>query len=559
MDIIYAYEEDIGNPDLFTGRIQLMDNFLQWVDFIKKRVGKSRALLSRKKKGKTALLQRLYNIIWTQNGGVVPFYYEIKEKEISLADFANDFLTSFLTQYFAFQTQDPEPLRFRYSLSELQQVYKQDQAISKGLTTYQIHRQEGNDEAMWNMAREFPHSVAASNSEVKVLQMIDEFQNINKYILDKDKTPIETLAGSYLRTAESKVAPMLVTGSYIGWLRRIIWRQLTARFSEVHLENLEPDEAMQAIYKYAGYTNTPINREAAEYILNLSQGDPYYISILFAGVYMGQKDFRDMNNVIDVYNYQISKGNIRETWLDYLFFAFDEINSVNSKRITLYLFDANGEERTRKQILDDLQLNMTDQELEQKLKALVYADIISQGESNFDYKISKDKIYELVFRNIYQKEIDLVGQEIKTELKKSLGKLSYHWGHFVEYMFERKLCAGFNLKDVAYNGDDRQIQILGDIYRNYFVKLNKLKNMEIDIYAQLENGKEIYLEIKGGKRKTGLKEIEKYIRFKNNLEEQSPGKAIILIYSLTGFTQNAIKKLAANSIFYSDENKSQLV
>ena len=83
--------------------------------------------------------------------------------------------------------------------------------------------------------------------------------------------------------------------------------------------------------------------------------------------------------------------------------------------------------------------------------------------------------------------------------------------------------------------------------------------MEIDIYAQLENGKEIYLEIKGGKRKTGLKEIEKYIRFKNTLEAQSLGKAIILIYSLAGFTQNAIEKLETNSIFYGDENKSRLV
>jgi len=558
MDIIYAFKEDIGNPDLFTGRIKLLDNFLEWIDFIRKEIGKSRALLSRKKKGKTALLQRLYNIIWTQNDMVVPFYFEIKEKEILFSDFADDFLTSFLTQYYAFQTRDKEALRFRYPLHDLQKVFKHDKTISKGLDIYQFHRQERNDEAMWDMAREFPHSVAASN-DVRVLQMIDEFQNINKYILDKDKEPIKTLAGSYLGTAESRVAPMLVTGSYIGWLRRIIWRQLTARFSEVHLENLEPEEALQAIYKYADYTNVPINREAAEYILNLSQGDPYYIMILFAGVYLGKKDFRDLHNIIDVYNYQITTGNIRETWLDYLFFAFDEINAINSKRIVLYLFDANGEERTRKQILDDLQLKMTDQELEQKLKALVYADIISQGQSNFRYKITRDKIYELVFRNIYQEEIDQVGKEIKTELKKGMGKLSYHWGHFVEYMFERKLYEGFNLKDVAYNGEDRQIKIEGQIYRNYYVKLNKLRNMEIDIYAQLENGKEIYLEIKGGKRKTGLKEIEKYIRFKNSLEQGAPGKSIILIYSLAGFTQNAMAKLEANAIFYGDENKSRLV
>lgn len=74
--------------------------------------------------------------------------------------------------------------------------------------------------------------------------------------------------------------------------------------------------------------------------------------------------------------------------------------------MVLYLFNANGEERTREQIMDDLKSEMTDNELEKKLKALVFPDIISRGESNFMYKISNDKIYELVFRNIYQEEID---------------------------------------------------------------------------------------------------------------------------------------------------------
>jgi hypothetical protein len=556
MNIIYALEEDIGNPELFTGRIQLMNHFVHWVDLIRKKLGKSRALLSRKKKGKTALLQRLYNITWTQNDVVAPFYYEIKEKEISLFDFADDFLTSFLTQYFAFKTRDPELLRFQYPLSELQKVFKRDKAISKGLNIYQIHRQEDNDEAMWEIARKFPHGIAFSNNDIRVLQMIDEFQNINKYILDKDKEPIKTLAGSYLRTAESKVAPLLVTGSYIGWLRRIIWGQLTARFSEFHLENLETEEALEAIYKYSDYHNLPVGREVAAYILNLSQGDPYYISILFGGNYLGKKDFQDMNNIIDVYDYQIKNGEIRDTWLEYLYFAFDEINNLNSKRIVLYLFNANGEERTRQQILDDLKLDMTDGELEKKLKALVQADIISQGQNNFRYKISQDKIYELVFRNIYQEEIDKVGKEIKTELKREMGKLGYHWGHFVEYMFERKLCNGFNLQDVSYNGKDRHILIRGEVYRNYIVKLNKLKNMEIDIYGHLESGEEIFIEVKSGQRKTGAREIEKYIRFKKNLEQQTVARpAVILIYSLAGFTESAVKKLAQSSIYYGDEDK----
>ena len=49
-NIEYALSENIGNPNLYTGRGELMDNFLNWLDDIGKRIGKSRALLSRRKR-----------------------------------------------------------------------------------------------------------------------------------------------------------------------------------------------------------------------------------------------------------------------------------------------------------------------------------------------------------------------------------------------------------------------------------------------------------------------------------------------------------------------------
>lgn len=73
---------------------------------------------------------------------------------------------------------------------------------------------------MWNIAREAPRAASEYNDE-RVVQMIDEFQFINRYIYqDKLATShrINNLAGSYLHTCEYKTAPLLVAGSWVGWL-----------------------------------------------------------------------------------------------------------------------------------------------------------------------------------------------------------------------------------------------------------------------------------------------------------------------------------------------------
>ncbi|MBF0099877.1 MAG: hypothetical protein HQK77_03125, partial [Desulfobacterales bacterium] len=83
--------EKIGNPDLFTGRQKELEFLLNWIERIKMCVSKSTAILSRRKTGKTALIQRLYNITFDKNNGVVPFYYEVKEGKKWAVDFCRDF------------------------------------------------------------------------------------------------------------------------------------------------------------------------------------------------------------------------------------------------------------------------------------------------------------------------------------------------------------------------------------------------------------------------------------------------------------------------------------
>ena len=80
-------KEKIGNPELFTGRKK---------EGIKKEILMSTAILSRRKTGKTALLQRLYNLTFEKNDGGIPFYYEVKEGKRWALEFCKDFFLTFI-------------------------------------------------------------------------------------------------------------------------------------------------------------------------------------------------------------------------------------------------------------------------------------------------------------------------------------------------------------------------------------------------------------------------------------------------------------------------------
>jgi hypothetical protein len=87
---------------------------------------------------------------------------------------------------------------------------------------------------------------------------------------------------------------------------------------------------------------------------------------------------------------------------------------------------------------------MTDTELAERLKKLVYADILAQGSSNFHYRGLGDRVFAMVFRRIYGEEIDRVGaREIDADFKHKLaslkGELSVKKGELAEHRVRYRL------------------------------------------------------------------------------------------------------------------------
>jgi hypothetical protein len=407
----YALKERIGKPELFTGRKEELTYFLNWINDIKDEKSQSTAILARRKMGKTALIERLFNITFFKNDHIIPFYYEVKEKKMWIGDFCVEFCLTFVYQYIAFKTR-----KYEY-LAQFEQV-NLDRAkhIAKmeGLD-YLIELIEGvqysirNDQIdnLWEIVRQVPKNMASRQKEF-IVQMIDEFQFLNAMIYrDKEmKILIDDLAGGYLSTAESKIAPLLISGSWVGWLMHELNTMLPNRFKYEYLENMPEDEAVEMVYNYSRFFDVPVTEETAYLISQITEGSPFYISSIIRSRYK-QKDLTTIKGLTDTLEFETldNRGNIKSTWMEYVLYAFKQVNGKNSKNIVLYLCQHRDREVTRAELLETLPLDMDDAELELKLKALVKGDIISQGVTNFRYRGVQDNIFDKVFRGVYEKEI----------------------------------------------------------------------------------------------------------------------------------------------------------
>ncbi|MCP4681143.1 MAG: hypothetical protein GY864_02275, partial [Desulfobacterales bacterium] len=117
------------------------------------------------------------------------------------------------------------------------------------------------------------------------------------------------------------------------------------------------------------------------------------------------------------------QGDIKRTWMEYVYYAFYQGDRRNEKRIIIYLCKHRHREVTREELLNELDLDMTDSELEQRMDVLVKADIINQGRTDSHYQGIQDNIFDKVFRGFYQADIEAYDEkEITSEYKELLEK-----------------------------------------------------------------------------------------------------------------------------------------
>jgi len=523
----YALEERIGDPSLFCGREREMNLLLNWASAIPRLISKSRALLGRRKSGKTAIMQRLFNILWNRNGRVIPFYFEVLDQDQWLLDFCDKYYRTFLTQYISFKDRTPldkknKPRKWN-DLNETVRLLGNENILRETENFQEDIEKEAVHNAM--MAAFSAPAEYSGYDDVFFVVMIDEIQYMTKYIFyDRERKIREhNLPGAFHGLVELKYAPMLVSGSYIGWMTQMMQEMFVGgRLKRTPVSpKLTFSEGMEAVFRYAEYHDIPVTERIALVINTLAQSDPFYISVLFGSDCPG-KDFSTSDGVIHTLTYEMKDrgGELFGTWSEYIDSTLNQVNDIYGKKVLLYLSKERYKECTRTEIREHIGWPPEkDRELEKKLRTLEYGGLVTRSSSDFHYQGIPDDILDLIFRERYQYEIENVTPDMSDELagkiktleqdKKSLaGMLNELKGRMLELAVWRELNRCRKEKKVIKNFAGRMRKIsegsqadkmrelaelcgksrFRTVWMNYYIQLPDTPLFEVDVLAQGEDG-----------------------------------------------------------------------
>ncbi|WP_069473721.1 hypothetical protein [Candidatus Marithrix sp. Canyon 246] len=557
----YPLTEKIGDPELLVGREKEFKHFGKWIKNIPKRLSKSRVIIARRKSGKTSFVQRIFNQLWTENKEVIPFYFEFDENKMWYPELAIKYYRAFASQYISFITRAPNLVIDHLSLEQIREF-----GISKSIeplindVDFLIKNKEigGSHGLMWKTACEAPHRYA-SVLDTKFLVILDEFQNITKYIYRDEKCQEEadeTLAGSYHSLAESKVAPMLVTGSYAGWLLKVISQYLEAgRLSQIRFSPyLTEDEGLEAVYKYASFYEEPITNETVLQINELCMADPFFISCVIISDYE-DKDLTTSKGVADTVDYELSEENAEMylTWGEYIHHTVNEVNDQNAKNILLFLSKNNEKYFTPTDLKEKLGLDLEINEIHKQLIVLKEADLITRAVSNIHFRGLQDGTLNLILRKSFEEEIkefapdfkqEFADQiaELKKENKQLQGKLNSLSGKIAENMLATALRnkKRFSLSKFFKNVKDNTVLNIQKVKERVHIQREDGKNMELDIVAQSSCDRVVLVEVKKTQTKTGLNKVEDFQEKVEVYKTNFPDTIVLAAYlSLGGFTEEA--------------------
>jgi len=593
----YALKERIGKPDLFCGRDEEMKRLIDWAAGIPKEISKSQAILGRRKSGKTAIMQRLFNILWIKNGQVVPFYFEVLDQDIWLLKFAKSYFYTFLTQYFSFTLRIPLPLNnLHWDWDDLVILAKKqgNKDVIHQMEVFKSYENKELAEEAISFAFGAPAGFVGYTGKFFVV-MIDEIQYMTEHIYkDKDETiKAKTLPGAFHGLVELKIAPMLVAGSYIGWMTQMMQKMFVgSRLRPFPISpKLDFKGGMEAIYKYAEHYDITLTEEIALVINSIVQSDPFYMTALFNSPF---QDFSSADGVIKTFINEITnkKGELYLTWMEYINISIKKVNDRYAKHILLILSENRYKEMGRDEILDKLGWSKDrDPELEEKLLALEYGGLIEGTSSSYHYQGIPDDVLDLIFRERYHYEIYNKKFDLSSELRKKIRDLEKNnrslksqvnelkgrmlelviWREMNQYRKKGQPFAHLENKlrtipDHLKNQDVIsmiQSMIIGNIYLNYYIQSPESVVQELDVLVEgvSENIFQcIVFEIKN-RDDTNLpteKEIQQFIQklelFTHSLKRQGHNRVMLcpIFFSANGFEPDIEKYLFDNHIFAAD-------
>jgi len=308
---------------IFTDREREMAWLMDWVDMVAQKFGRSQGLVSHRRYGKTAIMERLYNRLFWERTDVMPFYFELHDgfQKVWMHKLAEIYLHSFLQQYLAYRTRNAGLAFDR--VDSFDRLYEIAERHNEPLVIDRIRwwRDDKSlidaikiDRVLQDMPRYF-----ASKTGLNIIVMFDEFQRLNQ-VLYYDEACTRHCANytdTFSAAAESSVAPMLVAGSQVTILTQVaLTGAMLGRVSVDYIERLPMSGAAELVFKFAQRLKLDVSLDLAYTISHLVDGHPYYIWCIFHSK-CRERDFTTEKGIRKILTFEVENrsGNIYQFWM----------------------------------------------------------------------------------------------------------------------------------------------------------------------------------------------------------------------------------------------------
>ncbi|HHY47910.1 MAG TPA: restriction endonuclease [Firmicutes bacterium] len=566
--------EEMVSEEEFTDRVEILRELEDWYRNIKRRISSSLALISPRRMGKTALLDRLVNTVFFKDYDVAPFYFKMKREETTLRKFLLEYYTTFFRQYIAYILKDPalygdRGMKLR-DLLKLKTNNEKVQYVQREHLARFIERYEGYD---WQDARNHWEDMIATPEflgamlGVHVAVIIDEFQDMKFYIYDaEDEKEVDPeihrptdLTATYDRKSQSRRAPMLVSGSAVTMIfRTVMGGPLGGRFGFKYLKPMAIEDGATLIKKLLRMRGSDITDELAIYLSSQVNGHPYYVYCC-AESDCPDKDFTTKEGIDRVVEYEVTRGKIFGFWETHFQENRKYINQDNDielgKKIIYYFTKYNNAPVDIEEIAGKLKVSKY--AVEEKIEKLYQADLVYR--SDFKYYTFNDIMLMRYIQHRYENELKDVE---KVDLGQQ-GLFNYVKGKFLE-MVVQNIMSKFNNEDL----DGRLFGHPGEVIKaplfrargDMVVKLPSSAEHQVDAYGDYEKDgvKHIWVaECKYRKDEPMTsKEVEKAIEAAGVVKVIRNARDMkVWLVSTGGFTKDALELMRENGCLFSGQDE----
>ncbi len=569
-----AYEE-------FTDRVEILRELEKWVNDIQRMASPSTAIISPRRMGKTVLLDQLVNTVFFKpEHRVAPFYFKMKREKMTLKAFLLQYASAFFRQYIAYCCR--EPMLYNNSRTTLEQLLdypSSDPAVSMAKEFLESFlNRYGNDRCddtrnQWEDFIRVPEQLGAY-SGTRVAVIIDEFQDMKfsvydtsgEHFLEMRSKGLLTdrgatnLTATYDRQAQSRKAPMLVSGSAVTMIfGTVMGGPLGGRFGFKYLKPLSvPDGAilLKTLLKlYA--PEAPISPENALYASAQVGGHPYYLYCLSVSEYEGEK-FDSPASLDSLIRYETEQGKIYGFWQTHFQDNRMHINADSDeqlgKKIIYYFTRYNNHPVEIKEIAE--KLKAPEKAVEEKIERLYLADLVWRTRAR--YYAFNDICLMRYIKFAYGKDLEDV-EDIDLSQKGIYNNLK---GKFLELVVQVTMMKFNHEKlDGSLFGKTGKIEVpMFQVADSRFAKASKTSAYQIDVYAREKANNRVWLCECKYTRTAMDKRQEKKLEnaaaaFRREEEEaRHPVPEIQLwLVSAGGFTGGVLKYVQDRTdIFYSD-------